>query len=290
MTRDQIGRGIALGALGYTLFALHDAATKWLVAAIPVWQILFFRSVLIVLGCSAIGRRALWRRVLMSPHRGPLTLRAALVLIAWLAYYTAAKTLPLAQLLTLYFGAPVVTTLLAMPLLGERVSGARWISVLLGFAGVLVAAEPARIHASRATGLVLVAAVIWAYTVILMRQIAQRESSIVQVLAQNLFYLIVTGGLSLATWVPPHGLQWPLLLLVGVLGGGGQFFLIEGARFSPAAIMATVEYTSLIWAFVLGFWVFGDVPRRPVWIGAGLILLSGLLMLWRERRRVFRED
>ena len=290
MTRDHVGRGVALGALGYSLFALHDAATKWLVEAIPVWQILFFRSVLIVLGCTVIGRRELWRRVLTSPNRGALSLRAALVLIAWLAYYTAARTLPLAQLLTLYFGAPVVTTLLAMPLLGERVGGSRWISVLLGFAGVLIAAEPTRIHASRATALVLVAAVTWAYTVILMRQIAKREPSLVQVLAQNLFYLVVTGGLSLATWVPPHGKQWSLLLLVGVLGGGGQFFLIEGARFAPAAIMATVEYTALVWAFVLGYLVFGDVPRRPVWIGAGLILLSGFFMLWRERRRVFRED
>ncbi len=290
MTRDHVGRGIALGALGYTLFAMHDAATKWLVETIPVWQILFFRSVLIVLGCTLIGRGRLWRRVLTSPNRGALTLRAALVLIAWLAYYTAARTLPLAQLLTLYFGAPVVTTLLAMPLLGERVSGSRWVSVLLGFTGVLIAAEPSRIHASRATVLVLAAAVTWAYTVILMRQIAKRESSLVQVLAQNLFYLVVTGGLSLATWVPPRGAQWWLLLLVGVLGGAGQFFLIEGAQVAPAAIMATVEYTSLVWAFVLGYLVFGNVPRRPVWIGAALILLSGFFMLWRERRRVFRED
>ena len=290
MTRDHVGRGIALAAVGFSLFALHDAATKWLVETIPVWQVLFFRSVLIVLGCTVVGRGGLWRRVFTSRNRGALTLRATLVLTAWLAYYTAAKTLPLAQLLTLYFGAPVVTTLLSMPLLGERVDGPRWASVLLGFAGVLIAAEPTRIHASRATWLVLAAAATWAYAVILTRQLAQRESSLVQMLAQNLFYLVVTGVLSLATWVPPHGTQWTLLLLIGLLGGCAQLLLIEGMRFAPAAIIATVEYSALVWAFVLGYLVFGNVPRRPVWVGAGLILLSGFFMLWRERRRVFRED
>ncbi len=288
--RDHLGRGILLGVLGYSLFALHDASNKWLVTAIPVWQILFFRSLIIVCGCLAIGRMDLVRRVAASPQRRALTARGALVLAAWLSYFTAARTLPLAQLLTLYFAAPLVTTLLAMPLLGERVSGSRWISVLLGFAGVLVAAEPTRMHASRATLLVQGAAVDWGDSGMLMRQIARLESTLVQVLAQNAFYLCVTGALSIATWVAPHGVEWPLLLLVGVLGGCGQFLLIEGARFAPAAIMATVEYSSLIWAFVLGYLVFGNIPRPAVWIGASLILLSGLLMLWRERRSVFRED
>jgi uncharacterized membrane protein len=136
--RDHIGRGIALGALAYSLFSLHDATNKWLVASLPVWQVLFFRSGVIVLGCLAIGRRPLVRRLAATRLRWPLAARAALTLTAWLAYYTAARTLPLAQLLTLYFSAPIMTTLLAIPLLGERVSGARWVSVLLGFIGVLI--------------------------------------------------------------------------------------------------------------------------------------------------------
>jgi len=288
--RDRIGRGIALGALAYSLFSLHDASNKWLVATLPVWQVLFFRSLVIVAGCLAIGRKPLVARVAATPLRWPLAARAALTLTAWLSYYTAARTLPLAQLLTLYFSAPVITTLLAMPLLGERVTGSRWISVLLGFAGVLIAADPAGVHASRATLLVLAAAAMWGYAVILMRRIARLESSLVQMLAQNLFFLIVTGALSAATWVHLRARQLPLLLAVGVLGGCGQFLLFEAARFAPAAVMATMEYSALIWAFILGYLVFGEIPHPAVWVGAATIFASGVFMLWRERRAVFRED
>ncbi len=290
MKGDHIGRGMAFGALAYSLFALHDASNKWLVATIPVWQILFFRSTIIVMGSLSVGGAPLLRRVATTPLRGPLAARATLTLTAWLAYYTAARTLPLAQLLTLYFSAPIITTLLAIPLLGERVSGSRWLSVLLGFVGVLVAAEPGGVHGSLAALLVLAAAVTWGYAVILMRKIARLEATMVQLLAQNLFFMAATGLLSIATWVRPDATHLALLLAVGVLGGCGQFLLFEAARFAPAAIMATVEYSALIWAFILGYLVFGDVPRPAVWVGASLIMLSGVLMLWRERRAVFRED
>lgn len=288
MTHDRIGRGAALGALAYGLFAVHDATNKWLVATLPVWQLLFFRSGVIVAGCLAVGRKPLLRRLIATPLRWPLAARATLTLTAWLAYYSAARSLPLAQLLTLYFSAPLVTTLLAIPLLGERVSGTRWVSVLLGFLGVLVVAHPVGMRATQATWLVLAAAAIWGYTVILMRRIARLEPTMVQMLAQNLFFMIVTGGLSAASWVVPHPTQLPLLLLIGVLGGAGQFLLFEAARFAPAVVIATVEYSALIWAFMLGYWIFGDIPDFSVWIGAAMILVAGVIMLWPERRTAFQ--
>ncbi|MDE2304149.1 MAG: DMT family transporter [Gammaproteobacteria bacterium] len=288
--RERIGLGISLAALAYALFAVHDASNKWLVRTIPVWQILFFRSAVVTIGSLAVGGRRVVVRVLTTPLRLALAGRAIITLIAWLAYYTAAGTLPLAQLLTLYFSAPLMTALLAVPLLGEPVHGARWTSVLLGFCGVLVAADPGRMHTSRATFLVLAAAATWGYSTILMRRIARLESSLVQMLAQNVFFLLITGAMSAFTWVRPDRRQCALLLLVGVLGGGGQFLLYEAVRFAPAVIVATVEYSALIWAFILGYLVFGDIPHTNVWAGAALILASGIYMLWRERRRLFRED
>ncbi|HEY0421097.1 MAG TPA: DMT family transporter [Acetobacteraceae bacterium] len=281
---DRIGLGIALGALAYSLFSFHDAAKKYLVGFLPVWQVLFFRSLTIVLGCLVVGRGELLARVLATPLKRALAARGALTLSAWLCYYSAAKTLPLAQLLTLYFAGPIITTLLAIRLLGERVTRGRWVSLGLGFLGVLLASDPFGLRLSLATGLVLIAACLWGYAVVLMRQIARREPSLLQMFVQNLFFLLATGVLCFASWQQPTGLQLLLLLSVGVLGGVGQFALFETARMVPAAVMATVEYISLVWAFLLGYLVFGDIPAWPVVAGAGLILLAGVLLVLTERR------
>src|SRR6185437_9123895 len=115
------GAGIALAVTAYACFSVHDATVKWLVALLPVWQVLFVRSTFIVIGAVAIGRTALLQRALASPLKGALLLRAALTLAAWLCYYSAARTLGLAELTTLYFSAPLIVTLLSVPLLGERV-------------------------------------------------------------------------------------------------------------------------------------------------------------------------
>lgn len=284
MNSDRVMAGIGLGVLAYALFSLHDATNKYLVATLPVWQILFFRSVTIVVVCLAIGRRKLLIRLVETPLKVPLMARGLLTLVAWLCYYTAARFLPLAQLLTLYFSAPILTTLLAKPLLGEHVSPVRWASVLLGFVGVVIAVDPVGMQASWPMLLVLAAAAMWGYAIILMRQIARKEPSILQMLVQNLTFLVITGALSAFTWVSPDPFQLLLLFAIGVIGGIGQYFLFEGSRLAPAAVMSAMEYTSLLWAFVLGYLIFGDIPTLPVWIGAGTILASGVLLVASERR------
>ncbi|MBN9561048.1 MAG: DMT family transporter [Alphaproteobacteria bacterium] len=276
--------GIALGAVAYCLFTLPDATAKFLVTRLPVWEVLFFRSLFIIAVCGVVGRTKLLVRALATPLKGPLALRGAITLLAWLAYFTAAKTLPFAQLTTLYFGAPILVMIMAAPLLGERVSRARWSSVGLGFAGVVIAADPGGLSASYATALVILAAALWAYAVILMRQIATRESSIVQVLYQNLFFLAGSGVLCAIDWTTPTSGELPLLLVIGICGGIGQFLLMEAARHTPASVMATVEYSSLLWAFVLGFAIWGDIPAVSVFMGAAAIIASGGLLVAMERR------
>jgi drug/metabolite transporter (DMT)-like permease len=282
---DRVMAGIGLGVLAYSLFSFHDATNKWLVAALPVWQVLFCRSLAIVIGCLVLGRDRLLTRAIETPLKGAMAFRGCITLSAWLCYFTAARSLPLAQLLTLYFSAPIMTVLLAIPLLGEQVSRMRWLCVSIGFVGALVASDPFGVRASLATALVLIAAALWGYGIILMRQIARREPSLLQIFYQNVVYTLVTGALCTTGWVRPTLWQGALLLAVGILGGVGQFCMFEGARMAPAAIMATVEYSSLLWAFLLGYLIWGDIPPLAVFAGAGLILLSGVLMLATERRR-----
>lgn len=276
--------GMALGVAAYFLFSLHDASNKWLVATLPVWQILFFRSSIIVMVSLAIGRRRLVEGLVASPMKKAMALRAALTLTAWLCYYSAARDLPLAQLLTLYFSSPLLITALSAPMLGERVTKLRWASVAIGFVGVLVASDPFGVRPSLATLLVLIAAALWGYGVILMRQIARRESSLLQMCFANMVFTVATGVMSAFTWTP---LTWPDLGLLGAValcGGTGQYLLFESARRAPAAVMATVEYSALLWAFILGFVIWHDIPSLAVWSGAGLIVMAGAVLVFSERR------
>lgn len=276
--------GMALGVMAYFLFALQDASNKWLVATVPVWQVLFFRSLFIVIACLGVGRRRVLEDLAATPLKKALALRGVVTLVAWICYYSAARFLPLAQLLTLYFSSPLMITALSWPLLGERVTKRLWVSVVIGFVGVLIASDPFGTSLSWATLLVLIAAVGWGYGVILMRQIARQERTIVQMLASNLVFTVLTGIASVFTWVPLQPTDFVLLGCVAVFGGGGQYLLFEAARVAPAAVMATVVYSSLLWAFVLGFLIWHDVPSTAVWAGAGLILAAGAVLVTAGRR------
>jgi drug/metabolite transporter (DMT)-like permease len=276
--------GIGLGILAYALFSVHDASIKWLVNSLPVWEVLFVRSAAIWLACLVIGRRRLLERAVETPLKGPLLFRGLITLTAWLCYYTAARTLPLAELLSLYFSAPLMVTVMAVPLLGEQVSGGRWLSVLVGFAGVVVVTNPWGLRISVPTLLVLCAAAQWGYGVILMRQIARREPSLLQIFFTNLIFMTCTGIACAIEWRTPSTGQVALLLLVSVFGGAGQFSLFEAARHAPASVMATVEYSALIWGFILGYLIWGNIPPAATFVGAGLILFAGALLFATERR------
>ena len=270
--------------LSYGLFALHDAVIKALVADLPAHQILFFRSAAILLACLAIGRRPLLERIAVTPWKQQLFWRGAINMTAWLCYYSAARSLPLGQLTCLYFAAPVMITLMARHFLKEQVTAARWLSVGIGFAGVLFASDPFGLRVSAATFLVLVAAALWGYGIILMRRIARQESSLLQMLAINLVFSTATGLACLWEWRAPTSLQFLGRVGVAAVGGLAQFLVYETARMIPASVMAPLEYTALPWAFLLGWWFWGDVPPAAVFAGAGLIVLAGFVLVRAERR------
>ena len=282
-------RGIVLGLLAYGLFCVHDAAIKWLVVTTPVWQVLFFRSVTVLMVTVAIGGRPLLNRAVSTPLKGRLAGRAMLMLTAWLCFYTASRTLPLGQLLTLYFVAPLAITLMAARMLNEHVTPARWGAVSIGFVGVLFASDPFGVTASVATLLVLIAAVMWGYGIVLMRRIARQESSLLQMLFSNTIFFVATAIASAFTWHTPTGIELPLLLAVGVFGGLAQYSVFEAARMVPASVLATVEYSALLWAFLLGYAIWGDIPVPAVFTGAGLIVAAGVLLVVTERRRLETE-
>ena len=279
----QVLIAILLTSVAYFFFSAQDAAIKLLVVGISVWQVMFFRSIVVLAGCFAAGGRSLISEAARSPAVLPMLLRSFVMLAAWLCYYSAARHLQLAELTTIYFAAPVVVTILSVFILGEKVPPHRWIAVLLGFIGVFVACDPTRVGLSLPVLLVLAAAVLWAFSVVLIRKVALMERTLVQLVLNNVFFLVIAGVPMAFVWETPDALQLALLLGVGLIGGVAQFALYDGMKRAPASVVAAFEYTSLVWSFLFGYLIWADIPRREVFVGAALIVGAGLIIIVRER-------
>jgi S-adenosylmethionine uptake transporter len=285
---DRPLRGIALAAVGYSLFAIQDAVVKWLVADYAVAEILFVRSLVIVALAAALARAYRHPSILASRHKGSLILRAGLILAAWLSYYTAARHLGLAEITTLYFAAPLLVVALSIPILKERVGPARWLAVLAGFAGVLLAANPSDAPSLVPAGMALFAAFCWAWSVILVRLVSASETTLNQMLASSGLFALACAAMLPFVWRTPDLFSLALMLGLGLASAAGQYALYEGFRFAPASALAPVEYTGLVWAFLYGFVIFAEVPTLAVVLGAVVIVVSSLALAWHETRQASR--
>lgn len=277
--------GIVLTMFSYFLFSMQDASVKWLVTAIPVPQILFIRSVTILTLCLVVGRRQVVVDAWRSPVLKPMFLRNILLLAAWLCYYNAARELGLAELTTLYYASPILITILAVPILKEDVPLLRWVAVVVGFVGVLVACDPmgTGMKLSLPVLLALQAATFWAIATVLLRKTALQERSLVQMTLSSCFFILFTGLAMTVYWVPLKLTDILLMAGTGVIAGMGQYAMFEGMRRAPVSVLAPFEYSSLVWAFILGFLIWGDIPDGGVIFGAALIFSAGMIVLFGDR-------
>jgi S-adenosylmethionine uptake transporter len=269
----------------WAAFSLQDAIVKSLVVDLPVPEVLFGRSVMIVAISSIFAGRADYAALRVPANLKAIALRSALILIAWLAYYRASRTLQLAELATYYFVAPLFVVALSAPLLRERVGLGRWLATALGFSGVLVAAAPGAGAPLAPVGLALSAAFAWALTSILARSLTKGVTTPMMMLAGSIGFLAACGCVLPMIGVWPSGRQLLALGGLGCVGGLGQFLWFEGARRAEASLMAPLEYSMLAYAICWGWLVFGDWPRARTLVGAAIVLTSGLLVMGLEMRR-----
>lgn len=276
--------GLALAGAGYACFAVQDATVKWLVGSYSVPQILFLRSVVIVAISMVFARAGGVEPFWKSRNLGWLTMRAMLLLGAWLCYYNAARHLALAEMTTLYFVAPILVVMLSIVVLREKVTAARWLAVIAGFAGVVIVADPTGRPDLMPALLVLAAAFMWAWSVILVRVVSRKDSTLSVMAVSSLFFAVVCGAMLPFLWRTPDLLGWGLILGFSLASAAGQYLVYEGFRYAPASALAPVEYTGLVWAFFYGYAIWADVPTLKVILGAGLIVAASLGLVWWERR------
>jgi drug/metabolite transporter (DMT)-like permease len=206
--------------------------------------------------------------------------------------FAALARLPLVDATAISFAAPLITVALAAMILKERVRIYRWSAVAVGFLGVIVMLAPyldlgrAAAASGPAIGALLAVAAAFcnAGTVIQTRRLTDSETTSAIVFYFSLFCAIA-GLLTLPfAWHSPTGAELAALVAIGVLGGVSHILLTESYRFAPASVLAPFDYTAMLWAFVLGYALFGETPTELVSVGAVIIAAAGLFVIWRERQ------
>jgi len=276
-------RGVVAMVLGVAAFAAHDMVGKLVVEEYPVAQMLALRAGIAML----ILLVAAWRRGGLPPlHREVLGLhvvRLASMLGAIFLFFTALQTLQLATATAIAFGAPFVMLALSVPVLGERVPPAAWGAVVVGFLGVLVIVRPGPEGVEPAALLAVGASVLYAVGMLTTRRLGRTDTVFGMMFWMIAGQFVVALAVVPFVWEPVEARHWALLAGLACLNLLGQLGLIHAFANAPVSVVAPFEYTALVWAGLLGFAVFGDVPPATVWIGAALIVVSGTYATLRTR-------
>jgi len=288
-------KAIGLKLLSALLFAAMSALVRQLGDVAPVGQMVFFRSAFAILPVVVIYaiRGELSSAVRTSRPLGQLG-RGMLSVCGMFTNFSALTRLPLADATAISFASPLITVALAALILKERVRIYRWSAVLIGFVGVIVMLIPhfdVRTYAGAggtmaAVGsmFALTSAICNAGTVIQTRRLTQSETTSSIVLYFSLVCAIA-GALTLPfAWHSPTGRELAALIALGILGGVAHIFLTESYRYAAASVVAPFDYTSMLWALVLGYWMFGELPDTTVYLGATIVAAAGLFVIWRERQ------
>ncbi len=278
-------RGILYLIGGGLAFTSNDAIVKSMTASLPVGEMMSIRGflslLLIVIICAPKGLR---RQLRIYNPLGQFC-RGLTVLAAAFLFLSGLKFLPIADAVAAGFVGPLFLTALAPFFLGEQVGWRRWSAVLVGFAGMAVMMNPGQGLGNWALLFPMGAALAGAIRDIMTRRMSARESAIA-----TLFYttlIVAIGGLASLPfgWHLPTPSQFALLAISSVLICIGQYLTIEAFRYAEAAAISPFKYSTLIWAVIIGFLVWGDVPHLNTVLGAGLIIACGLYILARERHR-----
>lgn len=299
---------VLVGALMLTAslfsFALQDVFVKALSDRYTVVQILTLRIAVVFVFFLGLCRLRYGWKILRTEHVRLLLGRGVLAFLAFTAYYMALSKIPMAEASAVYMTAPLFVTLLSVPLLGESVGVHRWFAVWVGFLAVLLIINPGSALFKIEIVLPLFSALCYAMLPILTRKVGLSAHVLTMTLYNALSYLLCCILLSVAIyWFPANGdssglwqdLAQPWVLPgafdSGVIVVSGVIFCLailcitQAYRVASVSAIAPFEYTYLLWSIVMGYIAFGDVPGVRTVLGAAIIVLCGIYVLYREQRR-----
>lgn len=271
--------------IGTLLLTSQDAITKWMTADYHAGEILFYRGFFTFVPIVFLmARSGSWRGLVSRNLKGTL-LRAGLGTATSVFVVLSFLYLPLADALAIIFLSPIMLTALSVPFLGERVGWRRWLAVLVGFAGVLFMVRPGAEGVPYYYAFPLITALLSALRDIATRRLRGGDSS-VSILFYSMFVALLVSGASLpflgAHW--PSASDWGLFAAAGLLVAVSHLLTIQALLYAPGGTVGPFRYLSLVYATVIGYGIWGDVPDAWKLAGAALVVGAGLFILHREMR------
>ena len=290
----------AIGAV--FCFTGNDVLVKFLAGDYPLYELMFVRSITGILFVLGVVVPLTGTFSMLKTRRLPIhILRGFCVIFANFCFFLGLAALPLADAVAIFFISPMLISLLSILFLGESVGPRRWVAIAVGFIGVLIVLRPGTTSFQMASILPLIAACGYAMLHILTRRIGGTENATAMVFyIQSTFFVVAcVAGLGLGHgrfdvydhpslhfllqgWNWPNAFDLSLMVALGIISSSGGFMISEAYRKSEAALVAPFEYVAMPLAVFWGLAVFGELPDLIAWAGIGLIMASGLTLIWRE--------
>lgn len=279
-------RGILGMVASMMLFICNDALIKHVSESLPTGQIIFLRglSATFLIAALAVALGA-WRQMPAVLDR-PVLARAAIDSLGTFLYLLALFNMPLANVTAVNLSVPLMLTLCAAFLLREQVGWRRWSAVAAGFVGVLLVVQPTAAGFNWFALVALAATATHAARDLLTRRIRPGIPSVIVTLSTAIVVTIAAAVVSAVEgWRPLPMRELSLLIVASAFLSGGYYLVIDCMRHGELSVVAPFRYTAMLWALLLGYLVWGDVPNLLAWIGIALLVGSGLYIFHREQVR-----
>lgn len=275
--------GIALMLIGIFFFALNDAMGKFLIATFSVGQILLIRSAAgLVILLPFIWKEG-WAPFRNAPRPWLQFWRPVFATFEVAAFYWALAYMSLADVMTFYLAGPIYVTAMSPFLLGENVGWRRWAAVCAGFVGVMIALNPTAASLTPAAFVAIAGSLAFSILMIQTR-LVRGTSDTVLITTQTVGALAFGAVAAPFQWVPMSWWDTWLLLQLGVVAMVAHMCINRSLKVAPASVVVPYQYTTIVWAIVLGYIFFGDVPTVTTLIGASTIIAAGIYIFVREQR------
>jgi len=277
--------GFVLGFSGYTIFVLLDSIIKLnLVNKYPVLEINFFICLFafipIIATLATVGD---WNTLINNKIHIQL-LRGVLGVICGALIINSFRRHALIEIYPILFSTPLILTILSHFILKEKVGIRRWLAVLIGFIGVLIVSRPGTIHFTWSLFGLFFAAIILALNVLIIRRLANTQSSIAFAFYGTVGGLVISGLFSFQNFVSVSLADMSIFVVCGIIGGIGGLCISGASKILESSVFAPIQYVQLVAGFIMGYLFFGDLPDAFEIIGSLVIVFSGLFIIYRENK------